>query len=235
MHLFYTPDLTDKNYCFNETESRHCNKVLRLTEGDFVHLIDGKGGFFKAEIIQSHQKHTIVSIVEELENPDKRDYKIHIAVAPTKNIDRLEWFLEKACEIGVDRITPLLCKHSERKIIKNDRLEKILVSAMKQSFKATLPQLDELTKFSDFIKDDNYENRFIAYCDNSIKERVLLKNAISKGKDILIIIGPEGDFSPQEIEQAFENSFAPVSLGDSRLRTETAALFSCSMVNIINQ
>lgn len=235
MHLFYTPDLTDKNYCFNETESRHCFKVLRLTEGDFVHLIDGKGGFFKAEIIQAHQKHTIVTVAETLENPDKRNYKIHIAVAPTKNIDRLEWFLEKACEIGVDRITPILCNHSERKIIKNDRLEKILVSAMKQSLKATLPQLDELTRFSDFILENNYKNRFIAYCDDTIKERVLLKNELKKGEDVLIIIGPEGDFSSEEIKKAFDNGFRPVSLGDSRLRTETAALFACSMTNVINQ
>ncbi len=235
MQLFYTPDLSGNFYTFNEQESKHCIKVLRLNSEDIVYLIDGKGGFFKAEIVDPHYKRCCVEIKEQLPDPDKRDYRIHIAVAPTKNIDRIEWFLEKACEIGIDRITPLLCKRSERKVIKKERLEKILISAMKQSFKATLPVLDELTPIKEFLKQDNTSTRFVAYCDETIKERKLLRDQIIKGEDILIMIGPEGDFDKEEIELAFDNNFIPVTLGNSRLRTETAALVACDTISIINQ
>lgn len=235
MQLFYTPDLSGNFYTFNEQESKHCIKVLRLNSGDIVYLIDGKGGFFKAEITDPHYKRCGVEIREQLPDPDNRDYKIHIAVAPTKNIDRIEWFLEKACEIGIDRVTPLLCKRSERKVIKKERLEKILISAMKQSFKATLPILDDLTPIKEFLEQDNTSTKFVAYCDETIEERKLLRDQITKGEDILVLIGPEGDFDKEEIELAFDKNFIPVTLGNSRLRTETAALVACDTINIMNQ
>jgi 16S rRNA (uracil1498-N3)-methyltransferase len=235
MQLFYTPDLSGNFYTFNEQESKHCIKVLRLNSGDIVYLIDGKGGFFKAEITDPHYKRCGVEIREQLPDPDNRDYKIHIAVAPTKNIDRIEWFLEKACEIGIDRVTPLLCKRSERKVIKKERLEKILISAMKQSFKATLPILDDLTPIKEFLEQDNASTKFVAYCDETIEERKLLRDQITKGEDILVLIGPEGDFDKDEIELAFDKNFIPVTLGNSRLRTETAALVACDTINIMNQ
>ena len=156
MHLFYTPDITENLYALPEEESKHCVKVLRLEVGDEIFLIDGKGGFYRCEIIQAQPKRCEVRCIEKTEGYGKRDFHIHIAIAPTKNIERIEWFLEKCTEIGIDEITPLLCAHSERKVIKEDRLEKVIISAMKQSLKAYLPKLNPLTEFSHFVKNNPF-------------------------------------------------------------------------------
>jgi 16S rRNA (uracil1498-N3)-methyltransferase len=233
MHIFYTPEITGKTYTLDETESKHCVRVLRLEKGDEITLVDGRGGFFIAEIEDPNPKRCLVKVINSNLNFGLRKFDIHIAIAPTKNIERLEWFLEKATEIGINRVTPLLCRHSERKEIKTDRLEKVMVSAMKQSLKAYLPQLDQLTRFSDFIRQPFAGQKFIAHCEEQHRE--LLKNAIKPTSNYLILIGPEGDFTTEEIDAAIESGFQPVSLGDSRLRTETAGVVACHTFNLLNE
>lgn len=232
MNIFYTPELSGNSYTLDETESKHCVRVLRLEKGDEITLVDGRGGFFTAEINDPNPKRCAVKVIKSELNFGRRNFQIHIAIAPTKNIERLEWFLEKVTEIGINRVTPLLCRYSERKEIKTDRLEKMMVSAMKQSLKAYLPQLDELTKFNEFIRQPFDGQKFIAHCEEQHRE--LLKNAIQSGKNYLILIGPEGDFSTEEIESALNAGFLPVSLGDSRLRTETAGVVACHTFNLLN-
>jgi 16S rRNA (uracil1498-N3)-methyltransferase len=233
MHIFYTPDISGHNYTLDETESKHCIRVLRLETGDVVTLVDGKGGFFTAEITDPNPKRCTVKVIKSELNFGFRNFSIHVAIAPTKNIERIEWFLEKATEIGINRVTPLLCRYSERKEIKADRLEKLMVSAMKQSLKACLPQLDEMTKFNDFIKQPFPGQKFIAHCEE--QHRDLLSKMIVSNQNYLILIGPEGDFSSEEIEQAIKAGFHPVSLGDSRLRTETAGVVACHTFNLLNE
>ena len=232
MHIFYTPDISGNIYTLDETESKHCVRVLRLEKGDEITLVDGRGGFFTAEIADPNPKRCAVKVIKSELNFGLRNYKVHIAIAPTKNIERIEWFLEKATEIGINRVTPLLCRYSERKEIKTDRLEKVMVSAMKQSIKAYLPQLDPLTKFNDFIRQPFDGQKFIAHCDE--KHRDLLKTMVDTNNNYLILIGPEGDFSSEEIEMAINAGFHPVSLGDSRLRTETAGVVACHTFNLLN-
>ena len=233
MHLFYTPDLKDHIYALNETESKHCIRVLRLTTNDEIQLIDGKGGFFNAKIIDSNPKKCIVEITKTIKEYGKKNHYLHIAIAPTKNIDRIEWFLEKATEIGIDEITLLICEHSERKVIKPERLEKIIVSAVKQSIKAYKPKLNELTKYKDFISQKSDCVKYIAHCEEN--KKTLLKSSYKKETNTIILIGPEGDFSPEEIKLAKENKFTEISLGESRLRTETAGVVACHTINLINE
>lgn len=233
MHIFYTPELSGKTYTLDETESKHCVRVLRLEKGDEITLVDGRGGFFTAEIVDPNPKRCLVTVTQSELNFGLRNFQVQVAIAPTKNIERIEWFLEKATEIGINRVIPILCRHSERKEIKHDRLEKVMVSAMKQSLKAYLPKLDELTKFGDLIRQPFEGQKFIAHCEEQHRE--LLKNAMVPGKNYLILIGPEGDFSPEEIEMAIEAGFVPVSLGDSRLRTETAGVVACHTFNLLNE
>ncbi len=233
MHIFYTPELSGNSYTLDETESKHCIRVLRLQKGDEITLVDGRGGFYSAEIEDPNPKRCTVTVIKSELNFGLRNFQVHIAIAPTKNIERMEWFLEKATEIGVNRVTPLFCRYSERKEIKNERLEKVAVSAMKQSLKAYLPQLDELTKFIDFIRQPFECQKFIAHCEEQPRE--LLKNVVEPGKNYLILIGPEGDFSPEEIKLALEAGFQPVSLGQSRLRTETAGVVACHTFNLLNE
>lgn len=232
MHLFYTPDLNDNLYTLNEIESKHCIRVLRLNMDDQIELIDGKGGFFTAKIIDSNPKKCTVEIINTKINYGKRNHYLHIAIAPTKNIDRFEWFLEKATEIGIDEITPILCEHSERKAIKPERLEKIITSAIKQSIKAYKPKLNNLTKYKDFINQNSNCVKYIAHCEEN--KKILLKNNYTKGENTIILIGPEGDFSPEEIKLAKQNNFTEISLGESRLRTETAGVVACHTINLIN-
>ena len=229
--IFYTPDILSNPELPLE-EAQHCIKVLRKKEGDEILLTDGKGSFYDAEIIQANPKHCHVNILKTIVQSKNWDCNIHIAFAPTKNIDRIEWLAEKATEIGVDRFSPLLCYHSERREIKLQRIEKILVSAMKQSQKAILPQLDEMQSFSKFVKQDFEGQKFIAHCYPS--EKKSLKDAYKLGENVLILIGPEGDFSEQEVEEAIKNGFQPVTLGESRLRTETAALAACHSIHVLN-
>jgi len=233
MHLFYTPDLIGTIYTLDETESKHCIKVLRLSMHDIIHLIDGKGGFFKAQIIDTNPKKCSVEIVESKKEYGKRNQYLHIAIAPTKNIERFEWFLEKATEIGIDEITPLLCEHSERKIIKTDRLEKIIISAMKQSKKAYKPVINEMIEIKRFLSRDFKGDKFIAHCEDNHKN--LLKTIYKQGNNAIILIGPEGDFSLEEIQLSKDNKFIEISLGESRLRTETAGIVACHTINLMNE
>ncbi len=232
MNLFYAPDLTNKitTYDFDKEESRHIIKSLRKKKGDILHIANGKGDWFDAEITKADPKKTEVKIIKHTPIPP-RNFRLHVAIAPTKSNDRFEWFLEKATEIGIDEITPLLCRYSERKKINKDRYERILVSAMKQSLQAYKPKLNALTSFADFIRGvSEAADKFIAYCQ---AERPLISQ-IKPGKDVLILIGPEGGFSLDEIEQARSAGFIPVSLSPNRLRTETAGLLSVTSVQLKN-
>ena len=231
MHLFYCSDITGDKYTLNEDESKHCVRVLRLVNGDRIHITDGKGNLFETELIDDHPKRCTVNILDTQTEFGKRDFSLKMAVAPTKNISRYEWFLEKATELGIDQITPIICEHSERKEVKNERLEKVIVSAVKQSLKAYVPELDSAIKFKDFINQDFDGQKFIAYCEG---EPELLKEVYIPKSDVLILIGPEGDFSPTEVEQAHAAGFIPISLGKSRLRTETAAIVACHAINFMN-
>lgn len=231
MQLFYTPDINSTDYCLTESESKHAIRVLRLTTGDLIQLIDGKGNYFEAQVMDAHPKRCQILVTKKVEEFNKRTNFLHLAVAPTKNIDRFEWFLEKATEIGVDEITPILCDHSERKVIKDDRLEKVIVSAMKQSLKAYLPKLNSLTPIRNLLQKDFKGKKFIAHCYDQDKHE--LKNELADSDSNLILIGPEGDFSEEEIKQAMNNHYIPVTLGENRLRTETAGVVACHTVNLI--
>ncbi|MDR1679123.1 MAG: 16S rRNA (uracil(1498)-N(3))-methyltransferase [Prevotellaceae bacterium] len=233
--LFYTPDYDGKSgLCMlPEDESTHAIRVLRMQAGDKLHLVDGRGGLFEAEITNPHQKRCEVRILNAVFNYEKRPFRLHIAIAPTKMNERMEFFLEKATEIGIDEITPLLCQRSERKELKTARMEKILVAAMKQSVKAYLPKLNEICAFEKFIHRATAEQKFIAHCSEG--EKLLLKNACKPTTEVLILIGPEGDFSEAEVALAREAGFVPVSLGNSRLRTETAGIVACHTVTLINE
>ena len=230
--IFFAPDIL-QNPELPTDEAIHCVRVLRKKEGDEILITDGRGHFFDATIIQANQKHCIVDITNKIEQPKTWKFNLHIAFAPTKNMDRVEWFAEKATEIGIDSFIPVLCQHSERKEIKPARIEKILVSAMKQSQKASLPQLEEMQSFISFVKKDFNGRKFIAHCEDGKKG--LIKELYNTGENVLILIGPEGDFSNEEISEAIKSGFEPVSLGDSRLRTETAALVACHTIHVLNQ
>ncbi len=233
MHIFYTPDLISDTYNLSEEESKHCIKVLRLQQGSILQLVDGKGGFYEAVIEDPHPKRTSLKIIKTQQAYGKRNHYLHIAVAPTKNIERIEWFLEKATEIGIDEITPLICERSERKDLKTDRLNKVITSAVKQSIKAYHPKLNEPTRFKDFINSGSDSQKYIAHCIAS--EKFTLKDKIQLNSDYLVMIGPEGDFSSSEINVALAAGFLPIGLGPSRLRTETAALEVCFEINFLNR
>jgi 16S rRNA (uracil1498-N3)-methyltransferase len=232
MNLFYTPDIASNYYSLNEEESRHCQKVLRLHEGDLIHLTDGKGTLYEACIIDARSRQVAVEVASRMENYGRRYYSLHLAVAPTKNIDRFEWFLEKATEIGVDEITPLICEHSERRQLRNDRLEKIITSAVKQSLKAYHPVLHPLADYNKFIGEKREGQLFIAHLVEN--DPILLHKVYHKAGPVTILIGPEGDFSDAEIAVAIKASYQCISLGNSRLRTETAAVVACHAVAMIN-
>lgn len=235
MHVFYTPDLTDAPlYRLNEEESRHCSKVLRLSQGNIVFLVDGRGGLFEAEITSSDKKGVTLTIQKATREYQKRNNHIHIAIAPTKNIDRLEWFLEKATEIGIDEITPIICDHSERKVIKEDRLLKVITSAVKQSLQAYHPRLNPAVGFSSFINKDFSAEKMIAHCVDD-DQRVFMSEFVKPNHQYLTLIGPEGDFSAAEIQTALAHGFKAVTLGTTRLRTETAGLAACFELNYLNR
>lgn len=233
MQLFYNPSLDNsfKQFYFSKEESKHITKVLRKKEGDILHITNGRGHLFKAKILLSDPKKCKAQIVS-VDKTIPRQHTLHIAVAPTKMNDRYEWFLEKATEIGINEITPIICENSERKIIKPERLEKVLQSAMKQSLQTYLPKLNPAIRFKDFISNTKAELNFIAHCED--EEKLDLKRRVAPDKDVLILIGPEGDFSKNEIAAAYDNGFLPISLGKNRLRTETAAIVACATVAIMN-
>ncbi|BAX78551.1 16S rRNA (uracil(1498)-N(3))-methyltransferase [Labilibaculum antarcticum] len=233
MNLFYTPDIQNKFYQLDEIESKHCVRVLRLKEEDIIHLIDGKGTLYKAKIIDAHPKRCTVECFETKTEFGKLNYKLHIALAPTKNMDRTEWFMEKCTEIGIHEFTPLLCQHSERKVVKQERLFKVITSAVKQSLKAYHPILNEQTKFSDLVTAPYDGEKYIAHCNKG--EKTHLKNLYKAEQNALILIGPEGDFSIEEVNLAKENGFQEITLGESRLRTETAGIVACNIISLENQ
>ena len=234
MQLFYNPELHQgqQHIQFSKEESRHMVRVLRKSPGDTLHITNGEGLLFLAEITLADQKHC-EAIVKSYELQSKHDYNLHLAVAPTKMNDRYEWFLEKATEIGVDRITPIFCDNSERKTIKPERFEKILQSAMKQSLSCYRPKLHAAVSFQEFVSHHHDGQLFIAHCEDTNKKT--LKQVIKPKENVTILIGPEGDFSLKEIEQAINQNFIPVALGSTRLRTETAAIVACHSVAFINQ
>lgn len=232
MHIFYTPDI-ETSHELPEEEAAHALRVLRLQPGDEVMLTDGKGNFHRARISLAAHKRCLVDLLETLPQPPLWSGHLHIALAPTKNMDRTEWFAEKATEIGIDELTFLNCRYSERKVLKTERIAKILISAVKQSLKARVPRLNEMTDFQTFVRQPFQGQKFIAHCHEGGKTP--LKDIVRKGEEAVVLIGPEGDFSEEEVRLAEEAGFIPVSLGPSRLRTETAALVACHILNLQNQ
>ena len=234
MQLFYNPDIKqgDITFFFDKEESKHIVKVLRKKESDTIFITNGLGFLFESKIILASEKKCEVKITKEtFQEPDK--FYTHIVVAPTKMNDRLEWFLEKATEIGIHEITPIICDHSERKVYKIDRAEKIIQAAMKQSLHYYIPKINEPISFSQFVKLNIDGQKFIAHCEETDKKS--FKNEVNKDKKVTILIGPEGDFTTKEINLAIENGFIPVTLGNTRLRTETAALVACHTIALINE
>ncbi|MBO7133475.1 MAG: 16S rRNA (uracil(1498)-N(3))-methyltransferase [Bacteroidales bacterium] len=233
MRFFYDNTISGNHHILSEDESNHCARVLRLKVGDEIFIADGQGNLYRSQIENIDHKHTSVRVVETIAEYNKLPYSLHIAIAPTKNMDRMEWFLEKATEIGISEITPIICHNSERKVIKTDRMNRIVESAMKQSYKAYHPKVNEAVKFLDFVKKDCSEQKFVAHCDEN-SQRTYLADIVKPQASVTVLIGPEGDFSHEEIELALQN-YKPITLGNSRLRTETAALVACDIVSIINQ
>jgi 16S rRNA (uracil1498-N3)-methyltransferase len=234
MNIFYAPDIAFPEVTLSPEESAHCVRVLRLGAGEKVQVIDGNGGYYNAVVAIPDTKHCKLTVTETIEKRARNDYTVHIAIAPTKNMDRFEWFVEKSVEIGIDIITPLLCHHSERRVLKTDRLERLIISTMKQAIIPTHPLLDELTGFKEFIakQGKNDTDRFIAHCEDT--DRKKLSEVCRPKKNTLVLIGPEGDFSPDEIRLALGQHYTPVSLGQNRLRTETAGIVACHTIVMRN-
>ena len=232
MQYYYSSEIKGKTHKLNDEESNHCLKVLRHKKGDIIYITNGKGKLYEGKIIDDSSKICQVEIIDIQDKKEINFYYLHIGIAPTKNIDRFEFFLEKCTEIGINEITPLICENSERDKINNGRLNKILISAMKQSLKTTLPKLNKLTKFIDYVNNPSQFDKYIAHCQEGIKKP--LKNLYKKSNDVIILIGPEGDFSKNEISEALKNNFKPVTLSNNRLRTETAGIIACHTINFIN-
>ena len=234
MQIFYAPDITGDTYTLDEKESKHCIKVLRMTRGTIVRLIDGKGNLYEGIISNPDVKKCSVAIKTIIRDFEKRNYRLHMAISPIKNPDRFEWFIEKSVEIGVDEITPLICRNTEKPGIKIERVNNLIISAMKQSLKAAKTVLNDPCIFNDFVNRDSKEICMIAHC-NDLFKRISISEVYSKNENALILIGPEGDFSEEEIKTATGRGFKPVHLGQSRLRTETAGVAACHSIYFINQ
>ena len=236
MQLFYAPDITPPLYTLSDEESKHCVRVLRLGVGDSLHITDGRGNMHLCRIVEAHQHHCTVEVVSTQSEYEPLPYSLTMAVAPTKNIDRFEWFLEKATEVGISEVYPLLSEHSERKEIKQEREQKVITSAVKQSLKAYHPILHPMTRFKDVVTMPFDGDKFIAHCNSEVGDvRKYLGSLIKKGANTLILIGPEGDFSEEEIIFAIDNGFKPITLGKERLRTETAAVVATVITSTINK
>ncbi len=238
MQLFYCKDITPNAFCtLDAEESRHAVRVLRLREGDELNVTDGRGNLYRCRIVTADDRACVIEAAEQEFSTLHSPFSIHLAVAPTKNPSRMEWLVEKAVEIGVGEITLLNCDHSERTFLKTDRLEKLAVSAMKQSLHTLLPEIHPAVSLRDWLNSQfsivNSQLKFIAHCEAD-KPRTPLATALKPGCDAVVLIGPEGDFSPEEIALALDCGFQPVSLGPSRLRTETAALYAVTAFNLIN-
>ena len=235
MHRFYCPDIAD-TLTLGEEDSKHCVKVLRMGEGDTIEVVDGNGTLYTCRITMAHPKRCAVEVTERMQQPPHWGHRIVLGVAPTKNLDRIEWLVEKCVEMGVDRIIPLRCHNSERTVLKTERLKKIMVSAMKQSLKATLPLLDEMTPVAQVLAEPFEGTRCIAYCDEQLPrgQRLTLTGVYRPGQDVMVLIGPEGDFSPKEVQAARDAGFMPVTLGESRLRTETAGMMAVAAIHTLD-
>ncbi|OXB02387.1 16S rRNA (uracil(1498)-N(3))-methyltransferase [Flavobacterium pectinovorum] len=234
MQLFYNPNIdeTTKTFSFDKEESRHIIKVLRKKDSDILHVTNGLGLVFETEITLASDNKCIVEVLSIKKTPEPK-FRLHLAVAPTKMNDRFEWFLEKATEIGIQEITPVFCDRSERKVVNKERFEKIILSAMKQSNETYLPKLNDAISFKEFIKQKNKGLQLIAHCEETDKKS--LKEVLKPNENVTLLIGPEGDFSEKEIALALENNFQPVMLGNTRLRTETAAVVACHSVVFFNE
>jgi len=231
MNIFIA-EIIDGSAFLNREESLHCAKVLRKRAGERIRLIDGKGTFFDAELIEVNEKQCKANVIHAEKAINQWDYFLHIAISPTKQNERIEWMLEKCVEIGIDEITFLKCRNSERTVIKTERMKKIVEGAVKQSLQAMIPKVNELISFKEFVKSCSEEQKLIAHCDSG--EKKVLKDLSFKNKRTLILIGPEGDFDQEEIMLAMTNSFQAVSLGSTRLRTETAGLYACQSISILS-
>jgi 16S rRNA (uracil1498-N3)-methyltransferase len=234
MQIFYVPGITGKTCLMDENNSRHSIRVLRMTKGDRLKLVDGNGNLYEGIISDPDPSGCMVTITSVLRDFEKRGYRMHIAISPIKNQERFEWFIEKSVEIGVDEITPVICRNTEKPGIKKDRINNIIIAAMKQSLKAYIPSLNEPVAFSEFINSDHSGTKMIASC-NPDSERKKIDQVYEKNSDAVILIGPEGDFTGEELKLAFRRGYKPVHLGTSRLRTETAGIAACYSVYFINQ
>jgi 16S rRNA (uracil1498-N3)-methyltransferase len=234
MQIFYLPDITDNACTLDEKESGHCIRVLRMKSGTTVRIIDGKGNLYEAVIVNPDPRKCSLAITGVIRDFEKRNYRLHMAISPIKNYDRFEWFIEKSVELGIDEITPLICSNTERPGIKRDRINNLMISAMKQSLKATMTIFNETTSFVDFVNKEYIGQRMIAHCD-STRERSKISSVYLKGENAVILIGPEGDFSKEEIIYATSSGYQSVHLGSSRLRTETAGVAACHSIYFINQ
>lgn len=234
MNLFYSEHITNNAIILTDEESIHCTKVLRKSVGNTIHVIDGKGNLFLAKIEEISKKQCVCSIVETQNNFGQHSHHVRMCIAPTKNIDRFEFFVEKAVEIGINEIIPILCENSERKILKLERIERIVISAMKQSYKAQKPIIHELTDIKSILKTQFDGIKCIAHCEEN-EEKKLLQTVAQKNHQHTILIGPEGDFSKSEIELALKNNWTAISLGNSRLRTETAGIVAVHTISLINE
>ena len=236
MHRFYCPDIAD-TLMLGEEDSKHCIKVLRMAEGDTIEVVDGNGTLYTCRITMAHPKRCAIEVLDKEVQTPHWGHRIVLAIAPTKNLDRIEWLVEKCVEMGIDRIIPLRCHNSERTVLKTERLKKIMVAAMKQSLKATLPQLDEMTPLDQVVAEPFEGTRCIAYCDALLprEQRRTLADVYRPGSDVMVLIGPEGDFSPDEVQAATTAGFIPVTLGESRLRTETAGLMAVAAIHALDQ
>ena len=231
-NLFYAPGITPPVFQLSAEESRHIVKVLRMKAGDDILFTDGKGMLYHCRIAKANPRGCYVEVLKEGKGTDRRDFYLQMAVAPTKNINRFEWFLEKATEMGIDHIMLFISEHSERKTVKTERLNRVITAAMKQSLKTFHPVLDEIVRFEELIRQPFEGEKFIAYIDKAVTPE--LSKAYHRGSNALVLIGPEGDFSPEEVEAAISFGFVPVKLGPSRLRTETAAVAACHTINLLN-
>ena len=235
MELFYSNNIKENLIILDSVESKHCIKVLRKSIGDSINVVDGRGTLYKGTIESDNSKECQIKIFNTIKNYGKRDYYIHIAISPIKSNNRMEWFVEKVVEIGIDEITFINCDRTLRHIIKMKRILKTSISAMKQTLKATLPKINKICSFDDFIKINTESNKFICHLEDDNRTEIFqFKDEINKNKNACILIGPEGDFSPEEVLKAKQSNFHPIRLGDSRLRTETAGIIACHLLNIIN-
>lgn len=233
MQIFYSEKVTDGMAWFSREETGHCLRVLRMRRGDSMAFTDGRGHLYQGVITADDPSGMTVSVTSEIGRAGKRDYRLHVAISPVKNDDRLEWFIEKAVETGIDEITPVICQRTEKRRIRRERLEGIILSAMKQSLRTFLPSLNEPVPLSEFLRKEYNTRKLIASCDESL-DRMSITSAFSRGQDVLILIGPEGDFTDEETRLAVEHGFIPVHFGPGRLRTETAGIAACCSVYLAN-